>query len=196
MLRSVESVILRTKALHGATTLPPALQPPKVPITACALPLFNRLASEGNVDSLAGAARTPPILRPVELTLVPDAVAKLEDVPKALRNALHCCTILANQADLMPNSYALRVSLLVHLFVHVLPAPLPITHPERHTKCFWASVNTTYELQAEILRSLNLLLGTFPPQRFQSASRRLSMQRVYSPLPISRQSRMRRFVLK
>ena len=161
MLRSVESVILRTKALHGATTLPPALQPPKVPITACALPLFNRLASEGNVDSLAGAARTPPILRPVELTLVPDAVAKLEDVPKALRNALHCCTILANQADLMPNSYALRVSLLVHLFVHVLPAPLPITHPERHTKCFWASVNTTYELQAEILRSLNLLLRHF-----------------------------------
>ena len=49
----------------------------------------------------------------------------------------------------------------MHLFVHVLPAPLPITHPERHTKCFWASVNTTYELQAEILRSLNLLLRHF-----------------------------------
>jgi hypothetical protein len=60
---------------------------------------------------------------------------------------LNCCIILANQADLMPNSYALRVSLIVHLFVHVLPAPLPLTHPERATKCFWASTTTTYEIQ-------------------------------------------------
>ena len=161
ILRSVEAVMHRTKVLHSATTLPPALQPQEVPLTACTQPLFARLAMEGNVDSLAGAAKTPPIIRPVELTLVPDAVASLEQVPKALRNALHCCTILANQADLMPNSYALRVSLIVHLFVHVLPAPLPVNHPERDTKCFWAATPTTYEIQSEILRSLNLLLRHF-----------------------------------
>jgi len=161
ILRSVEAVMQKTKALHAATTLPPPLAPTKLPPTSCAVPLFNRLAIEGNVDALAGAAKAPPILRPVELTMVPDAIDSLEQVPKALRNALHCCTILANQADLMPNSYALRVSLLVHLFVHVLPAPMPLTHPERATKCFWASSKATYEIQAEILRSLNLLLRHF-----------------------------------
>jgi len=161
VLRSVEAVMMRTKTLHGVTTIPPSLQPPKIPLMAGAVPLFNRLAVEGNVDALAGKAKTPPIVRPVELTSVPDAVSKLEEVPKALRNALNCCIILANQADLMPNSYALRVSLIVHLFVHVLPAPLPLTHPERATKCFWASTATTYEIQAEILRTLNLLLRHF-----------------------------------
>ena len=161
VLRSVEAVMQRTKVLHSATTLPPALQPPQVPHAACTQPLFNRLAVEESVEHLAGAAKMPPIIRPVELTLVPDAVAQLDQVPKALRDALHCCTILANQADLMPNSYALRVSLLVHLFLHVLPAPLPLTHPERDTKCFWHATPTTYEIQAEILRSLNLLLRHF-----------------------------------
>jgi len=161
ILRSVESMMQRTKALHAVTTLPPPLAPTKLPPTSCALPLFNRLAIEGNVDALAGAAKAPPILRPVEFTLVPDAVDSLAQVPRALRNAVHCCTILANQADLMPNSYALRVSLLVHLFVHVLPAPMPLTHPERATKCFWASSKATYEAQAEILRSMNLLLRHF-----------------------------------
>ena len=174
VLRSVEAVMQRTKSLHSTTTLPPALSPPKVAMNACALPLFNRLTIEGNVDALAGAARMPPIIRPVELTSVPDAVADLSEVPKALRNALHCCTILANQADLMPNSYALRVSLLSHLFLHVLPAPLPITHPERDSKCFWASAQTTYEVQAEILRSLNLLL-----RHFSAASLSISVTQTF-----------------
>jgi hypothetical protein len=76
VLRSVEAVMMRTKTLHGVTTIPPSLQPPKIPLMAGAVPLFNRLAVEGNVDALAGKAKTPPIVRPVELTSVPDACVK------------------------------------------------------------------------------------------------------------------------
>ena len=91
ILRSVEAVMQRTKSLHSTTTLPPALSPPKVAMNACALPLFNRLTIEGNVDALAGAARMPPIIRPVELTSVPDAVADLSEVPK--RYETHCTAV-------------------------------------------------------------------------------------------------------
>jgi hypothetical protein len=72
----------------------------------------------------------------------------------ALRKAVHCCVLLANQSELLPNTFALRASLLVHLFCSVLPAPLPLTHPRRRAECFWASAAVRYETQAEILRCL------------------------------------------
>jgi hypothetical protein len=50
--------------------------------------------------------------------------------------------LLANQSELLPNTFALRASLLVHLFCSVLPAPLPLTHPRRRQACFWAGAYT------------------------------------------------------
>ena len=97
----------------------------------------------------------------MELTLVPDAVASVEEASGAMRKAVHCCVLLANQADLLPNTFQLRASLLTHLFCGVLPAPLPLTHPRRRSECFWASQTVRYETQAELLRCLRLLLLHF-----------------------------------
>ncbi len=59
--------------------------------------------------------------------------------------------------------YALRFSLLSHLFLRVLPLPLPIGREDRKLRCFWAGRNRdiTHDTQAEILRWLSLLARHF-----------------------------------
>ena len=144
-----------------------ALPDMRCPSAACSAPLFGRLAGvndggDAAIEALAGGAQPPPIVRPVELTLVPDRVANIGEAAAAMRKAVHCCVLLANQSELLPNTFALRASLLVHLFCSVLPAPMPLNHPRRLSSCFWASDrDVRYETQAEILRCLRLLLQHF-----------------------------------
>ena len=181
VIRCVEAVIQKTVALRQPALLPPPLLKTSVddgdeiaggfradlpdmrtPSAACSAPLYGRLAkSNEDIEALAGAEQAPPIVRPVELTLVPDSVATVEEASGAMRKAVHCCVLLANQAELLPNTFQLRASLLTHLFCSVLPAPLPLTHPRRRSECFWASQTVRYETQAELLRCLRLLLLQF-----------------------------------
>ena len=42
-----------------------------------------------------------------------------------------------------------------------MPLPLPDTHPERASRCFWASEPMRYETQADLLRLLNLVARHF-----------------------------------
>lgn len=58
---------------------------------------------------------------------------------------------------LTKNTYCHRVSLIQHLVTRVIPIPLPLNHPERGLKCFWASQPMRYETQADLLRLLDLL---------------------------------------
>lgn len=56
-------------------------------------PLFGRFRLDGfDVEKLAGAAARPPILRPIELTHVPEKVETFEEVATALRNIVYACT--------------------------------------------------------------------------------------------------------
>ena len=183
VIRCVEGVFQRVAALRRRALLPPpllhaaegeggdgdaeALPDMRCPSAACSAPLFGRLAGvndggDAAIEALAGGAQPPPIVRPVELTLVPDRVANIGEAAAAVRKAVHCCVLLANQSELLPNTFALRASLLVHLFCSVLPAPMPLNHPRRLSSCFWASDrDVRYETQAEILRCLRLLLQHF-----------------------------------
>ena len=99
----------------------------------------------------------PPILLPVELTLVPEKVSTFNDVTNALRHCVQLCTVMENQMYLMKNTYCHRTSLIQHLITRVIPLPLPLNHPNRETKCFWASQPMRYETQADLLRLLDLL---------------------------------------
>jgi hypothetical protein len=100
-------------------------------------PLFGRFRRDCSVEGLAGGAPVPPIVLPVELSLLPDAIASYEDVCTALHDANRLCTALANQSHLMRYTYCLRASLLAHLFIRLVPLPLPTNHPRRARECFW-----------------------------------------------------------
>ncbi|CAM9179352.1 unnamed protein product, partial [Ectocarpus fasciculatus] len=127
----------------------------------CHWPWFGRLCRDIDVDTLAGEAPVPAILRPVEMTLVPDRVSSFNEVCNALRHAVNLCTLLSNQRAQIRNSYTLRACLVEHLFIRVIPLPLPITHPDWQTKCFWRAQPMRYETQADLLRMLNLLCRHF-----------------------------------
>jgi hypothetical protein len=43
------------------------------------------------------------------------------------------------------------------VLVQTLPLPLPLDHPQRASRCFWASEEMRYETQATLLRLLALV---------------------------------------
>jgi hypothetical protein len=92
-------------------------------------------------------------------TQVPNGgvVRSVEDAARVLRHAERLATLLSNQANLTRNSVLIRLVLLQHVFLSVVPLPLPINHPERHTRCFWAARPVRYETQHDILGLLRLL---------------------------------------
>ena len=146
---------LHARAAEFAPPLMTPLQREEI-FTASSFPFFGRLLrSSYSVEHLAGVAPAPPFLRAVQLTAVPDSVYSAADVVVALQRTLHECTLLAAQEALISNSACLRIALLQHLIVEVIPLPLPLDHPERSARCFWASGLMRYETQAQLLRLLH-----------------------------------------
>ena len=50
---------------------------------------------------------------------VTDKVETFHDLAVAMRHAVNCCTVLANQAHLIKNTFAIRASLIQHLLLEV-----------------------------------------------------------------------------
>ena len=138
------------------TTETSALQPPAVSEIRgdTKYPYFDRLAQFGSVEAQAGKVLERPIVVPVELSRVPDSVETLAGASNAMQHAVYACTLLANQAGLVRDSYALRLALVSHLFLRVLPPPLP---PNSTSRCFWASLGSsiTSDTQSALLKWLN-----------------------------------------
>ena len=99
----------------------------------------------------------PPVVLPLELSLVADGVNSFEDVCCALRHSVQLCEMLANQMAHVGNTYCVRIALIQHLVTSVIPLPLPPNHPDRESRCFWASRPMRYETQADLLRRLTIL---------------------------------------
>ena len=93
--------------------------------------------------------QAPAIVRTVNLALIPGGATALSmsDAARVLRHAQHLCTLLANQSALVRNSVILRLVLMQHVFLSVIPPPLPLNHPDRKTRCFWAASQVRYETQ-------------------------------------------------
>lgn len=136
------------------------------------LDFFGRFRREFSIEKLAGDSLPPPIIRPVELTLVPDKISHFLEMTKAMRHCLNLCVLLSNQRNLIRNSYTLRLCLIEHLFLRVIPLPLPLNHPDRESKCFWHAQPMRYETQADTLRLLNMLC-----RHFAAASLSIKMTR-------------------
>ncbi len=160
----------------AAMYVPPVLdlKDKPVPWAAC-YPLFGMLCRTLDVEPLAGGAPVPPILRPVQLSLCADRVRSHNEAATALRHAVHLCTLLGNQAELIKNTYCVRVALIQHLVTQVIPLPLPQNHPRRSEQCFWASSPMRYETQADILRLLDMLCRHFTSSALSLKVRRSSL---------------------
>ena len=127
---------------------------------AASFPLFGRLRRDFDVEALVGAAEAPSIMLPVQLSLVDDTCGSFKEVITTLRHTERLAQILGNQSAAMRNSYLHRVALITHVFLRVLPLPLPHTHPRHEAQCFWASA-MSYAEQAALLRLLEQLSRHF-----------------------------------
>lgn len=162
----LEKLRIAVEAAKGTVTNERAPLPPPdgSELRASALhPMFERLSDLPSVEGLAGEGREPPVVLPVQLSAVPDEVHTMQGVSNAMQHCVHQCTILANQRGLVQNSYALRVTMISHLFLRVLPIPLPLRDPRRGAACFWAqgAPTITHDTQAELLRWISLLTRHF-----------------------------------
>lgn len=155
-----------------STTAEGAVRPPESgALSGSALhPNFGRLRELAPVDQLKGEDVEKPIVMPVELSLVPDEVHSLQDVSNALQHACYCCTLLSNQHGLVRDSFALRVGLITHLFLRVLPHPLPpgrsVVRQEGDAlslSCFWQRLGSrlSSDTQSALLRWLDILCRHF-----------------------------------
>jgi hypothetical protein len=165
VIQAVKQVGDQARALHARTmkTAPPKLEVKQgegVDPEVGKFPLFGRLRRDGfDVSSLAGTIGDRPIIRPMELTAVADVVLTLRDAVVTLKNAVQVCTLMANQADAVKNTYMFRAALLVDLFTGTLPVPLAVNHPKKATD-FW-SQPMTRETQGDLLESLRMLSRHF-----------------------------------
>jgi hypothetical protein len=165
-VRGKTTALDRLWADADAAAAPPRLSPDAAAGeggSATAFPLFDRAlgACEEDVAAFAGTPHPTRIARPVDLSLVPDAVASLSRAADALRAALHCCNLLANQERTFKNTVMLRASLIQHLVVRTLPLPLPVAHPSRGACCFWRAEPMSRAAQCDLLRLLSLVAGHF-----------------------------------
>ena len=165
---SVTSLITLLDEARNVTSTQRMPLPPPEPsageVRGTALfPHLDKVAANVDVESLAGDTAEPPILVPVNISQVPDSVETFRDVSNALQRAVEVCTLLANQRGIVSESYALRFSLLSHLFLRVLPLPLPIGREDRTLSCFWAKRGKEmhHDTQAEIMRWLSVLARHF-----------------------------------
>ena len=125
---------------------------------AC-FPLFGRFRREADLGSLVGAALVPPITLPVEISTVPDAVDGYEAAAILLRRVCGVCSLLANQAHLIRQTYLLRFALLMHVLTRVLPLPRPrydaVTGAQTSARdCFWRRAPIRRETQVDLLHLL------------------------------------------
>jgi len=155
-LDAIEGLVNTAKRTF--TTEASAVQPPAVREIRgdTRYPFFDRLSNYHSVEELAGKVLERPIVLPVDLSLVPDNVQTVLGASNAMQHAVYACTLLSNQRGLVRDSYALRISLVAHLFLRVLPPPLPRNDASR---CFWASAGATItsDTQGAILKWIGLL---------------------------------------
>ena len=122
-------------------------------------PLFDRFHSKIDVNELAGSASKSPLMRPIEMTLVPDTVNNPYEIALALRHCDHLCTLMSYQSGHIKNTYTLRLSLIQYIFTSVLPIPLPYKHAKK-SQCIYVQP-MRYETQIDILRSIAMITRHF-----------------------------------
>ena len=154
-----KSAIKASESIEELPNLPPKLYLSKQ-VEWQPLPLFDRIRNDENIEHLAGEKKKTPIFRPIEFTLIPEKATNFHQVQLALRHCDHICTLLSYQAKTISNTFLHRVAVIQHVFLRVIPLPLPHNSPLRESQCFWAQP-LKYSDQVDILRLLMMISRHF-----------------------------------
>ena len=99
-------------------------------------PWFDTLLRTEDVDGLAGTAIEASSYIPTDLLQVPQKVTNFAEALAAVRYCDKLCTLLSCQAEFIKNTAFLRVCLIEHTYVQVLPVPRVAGH-EGYDECPW-----------------------------------------------------------
>ena len=148
----LDSLAIATNATKSDRTRAPLTLPTSASAPGGSMfPFVGRLRRDFPIDHLAGESQPSPILIPCELTLIPHLVNSYDEAAHALRRCEQQCTLLNNQMQLLRNSVQLRLALIQHTLIELLPIPLPTAN------CFWQSHPMRVETQGDLLRTLHRL---------------------------------------
>ncbi|CAK0868701.1 unnamed protein product, partial [Prorocentrum cordatum] len=130
---------------------------------SCSFGGFSRLAEAGDCAHLAGSAQAFDAALPVPLVLVPGAAADLHGAVGVLCQCSRMCQLLLRQRHLVPHADFHAAALVQHVFMNVLPVPLPAAPrgaalPEA---CFWRREPMSSEAQALLAQELAKLVRHF-----------------------------------
>ena len=146
-LAATAATASRAHSMRAPLVLPTSASAPS---GAC-FPFVGRLRRDTPVDHLAGETRPTPIRIPCELTVVPQTVETYDAAASALRKCDEVCMLLANQQALLRNAVHLRLALLQHTLIELLPLPNPTP------TCFWQREPMRRETQQMMLTHLHRL---------------------------------------
>ena len=154
---------------------------PRPPTSAEAFLFFECMRRDAvAIEAAAGVAARLPIVRPSAGDGA-GSVCNYAGACDALRQAVGVCTLLANQAAQLKNSYGLR--LLADRTLHARAVPLPVAHPLRATGCLWASERAAMRAEVGLLSHLAALSRHFAASSL--APSRSSTRSGSSPPPRS-----------
>ena len=128
---------------------------------------FETLPRKDDVDGLAGTATDPSKYVPIDFLRVPQVVCSISQAVDAMRICDELCSLMQSQSETVKNSSFLRACLIEHIFVHVVPIPLPQPWNAHRADggtlnkdCIWAQ-SMTYSQQLDTIILLQRLMEHF-----------------------------------
>jgi hypothetical protein len=136
------------------------------------IPFAETLPRRDDVDGLAGTAADSSKYVPVDFLRLPQTASSITQAVDAMRICDELCSLIESQSETVKNSAFLRACLIEHVFVHVVPIPLPQpwdSHKEGggtlDEACIWAEP-MTYSQQLDTIILLQRLMENFAAAAF------------------------------
>jgi hypothetical protein len=125
-------------------------------------PFFDRLRRTDDVNGLAGPPIVLPQYVPIDMLQIPVTIRTLSDIVEAIRYCDRLCTLISVQQHCVKNRSFLKLSLIEHTFVKVLPCPKSKSSGQ---PCVWQTP-MSYSCQLDLCICLGRILEHFISSAF------------------------------
>jgi hypothetical protein len=122
-------------------------------------PFFDKLKRLDDVNGFAGSPILLPQYVPIDMFQIPSIVQSFSDIIQAIRYCDRLCTLISVQQDCVKNRNFLKVSLIEHTFIKILPCPKSQQGQEQES-CLWQTP-MSYSCQLDLCICLGRILEHF-----------------------------------